>query len=148
MAFNQSIPAPVAAGVQPVAADHDLAIAGGGGVELAHPNTLTKHNGQDQDCLYDKEGIFESKKVNIMIDIKLKYQASIFSEIKDIIPTPSVITTLIEQFKSHELIPQTFQEIELPGTVGRTRLRFASQNDEWNIQFGRRRINIESCRLT
>ena len=78
-----------------------------------------------------------------MIDFKLKYEAVIFSDVKDITPTPEVIATLIEQFKGFELIPQTFQEIELPGTAPLNRLRFTSQDEAWSILFGRRRITVD-----
>lgn len=77
-----------------------------------------------------------------MIDINLKYQASIFVNATDIKPEPDTIKLLIDVFKDKSLIPGTFQELRPPNPV-QTRLQFSSQNNEWAVMFASHRIDIE-----
>lgn len=46
-----------------------------------------------------------------MIDLKLKYQASIFADTKHIKPTSDNISILLETFRDREFIPNIIQEI-------------------------------------
>ena len=78
-----------------------------------------------------------------MIDIKLKYEASIFVNAEDIIPSPDIISPLMETFRDKALIPGTFQQIG-PSTPAPTmRLRLSTSNNEWMISFPTHRIDID-----
>lgn len=76
-----------------------------------------------------------------MIDFKLKYQAAIFIDAKEIVPNPKTITTLINKFEDYQLIPNTIQELSNEGP--HARLSFRSQDGEWEIRFGRNKVDIE-----
>ena len=82
-----------------------------------------------------------------MVDVKMKYQATIFGDIENIEPTPDTIKTVIDLFIDKELIPTT--AYELAASVGaamvvpRARLALADSNGEWTITFLSNRINIE-----
>jgi hypothetical protein len=78
-----------------------------------------------------------------MIDIKMKYQATIFVDASNIIPTPDNTKTLIDLFSDKELIPNTFREISSSSPVPLVRLSLASSTNEWVINFASRRIDIE-----
>lgn len=77
-----------------------------------------------------------------MIDIKTKYQGSIFVNAKDLSPTPKNITTLVNAFGDKEFIPNTFHEISKDNPQPRACIRLSSTNNEWNIYFGMSRIDI------
>jgi len=77
-----------------------------------------------------------------MIDVKLKYQASIFIDGSDIIPTSDKITEILPLFRDKELIPGTFSEISANNPKPQTRLRLATTNNEWEINLASQRIDI------
>ena len=77
-----------------------------------------------------------------MIDIKLKYQASAFANVKHITPSSENISVLLEIFRDKELIPGVIQEIGHEVGIG-PRIMLKSIKPEWGITFGSRRINIE-----
>ena len=77
-----------------------------------------------------------------MIDIKLRYQASIFVNAEDIEPSPEVTTDLINIFSDRKLIPNTFQELSRSSPNMLTRLRLSDTKNEWNIVFLTNRIDI------
>lgn len=77
-----------------------------------------------------------------MIDIKLKYQANIFVNAEDILPTPDVITSFLQVFRDKNLIPNTFQELGLASPQPQTRLRLSTPSDEWTIAFATKLIDI------
>lgn len=76
-----------------------------------------------------------------MIDIRLKYQASVFGDMSEIKPTPENTKILIDLFSDKELMPSSFHEASASGL--RPRLAFESTNGEWNIRLATRRIDIE-----
>lgn len=78
-----------------------------------------------------------------MIDIRLKYQASIFADVDDITPSPDIISSLIDVFRDKNLVPNTFQEIGFASPIPKVRLRLSAINNEWNVAFGTRRIDID-----
>lgn len=79
-----------------------------------------------------------------MIDILLKYQATIFGNFNDIEPTTENISKLINMFNDKKLLPGTFKEISLQAMNNPVlRLRFSSPNNEWRINFATDRIDIE-----
>ncbi|MGD1010565.1 MAG: hypothetical protein ABR951_10485 [Candidatus Aminicenantales bacterium] len=78
-----------------------------------------------------------------MIDVKFKYQASIFLDAKDITPNTETVLTLVGQLKEHGFISGTFQEIMPPILHPQPRLRLMSQNEEWNIGIASQKIDIE-----
>lgn len=77
-----------------------------------------------------------------MIDVKLKYQASIFIDGSDIIPTSDKINEMLSLFRDKNLIPGTFQEISVYNPKPQLRLRLASTNNEWEINLASQRIDI------
>ena len=78
-----------------------------------------------------------------MIDIKLKYQATIFVNAEDIIPSPDIISPLIEIFRDKALIPNTFQQIGPLNAAPTVRLRLSTSDNEWVISFATHRIDID-----
>lgn len=78
-----------------------------------------------------------------MIDIRLKYQASIFVDAKDIDPSPDVTKALIDIFSDKKLIPNTFQQVGGSSPAILTRLRLSDTKNEWNIVFPTNRIDID-----
>ncbi len=75
-----------------------------------------------------------------MIDIKIKYQAVLFGNFTDIIPSPDIVSRLIQLFKDKALLPGTFQEVGAAGL--QTRISLASTNNEWSILFGLGRVDV------
>lgn len=82
-----------------------------------------------------------------MIDMKMKYQATIFGNFNDIEPTPDNTKMLIDLFMDKALIPGVINEFrattQTPIPTRRARIRCASANGEWAIDFLSNRINIE-----
>ena len=82
-----------------------------------------------------------------MIDMKMNYQATIFGNFGDIEPTPDNTKTLIDLFSDRELIPSVFYEFRATAQAAmptrRARIRCASANGEWAINFRSNRIQIE-----
>lgn len=77
-----------------------------------------------------------------MIDIKMKYQGSIFVNARDLSPSPDKITMLVDAFRDKEFIPNTFHEMSRSSPQPRVCLRLSSTTKEWDIQFGMQRIDI------
>ena len=82
-----------------------------------------------------------------MVDVRMKYQATIFGDIRSIEPTPDNIKTVIDLFRDRELIPTTVYElgasVGTTMTATRARLALADSNREWTITFLSNRIDIE-----
>lgn len=78
-----------------------------------------------------------------MFDILERYQASFFVKATDIIPSPEVISILLNMFSDKGFLPTTFQEIGLQSPSPQVRLRLNSKNNEWGINFASHRIDIE-----
>lgn len=76
-----------------------------------------------------------------MFDILGKYQGSVFVNLEEIVPSPDIISNLVGLFREENLLPSTFQEISKSGI--QTRIRLSSLNNEWAVNFGTDRINIE-----
>lgn len=72
----------------------------------------------------------------------MKYQGSVFVNAKDISPTPKNITKLVNVFEDKAFIPNTFHEISKEDPQPQACLRLSSSNNEWNIHFGMKRIDI------
>jgi hypothetical protein len=79
-----------------------------------------------------------------MIDVKLKYQASIFVNAADISVNPDTIKDLIDLFRDKDLIPRTLHEINVPGSgpFPSARPSMSSSNGEWIINFRTVRIDV------
>lgn len=78
-----------------------------------------------------------------MFDILERYQAIFFVKATDIIPSPEVISTLLNMFSDKGFLPTTFQEIGQQSPSPQVRLRLNSKNNEWGINFASHRIVIE-----
>lgn len=78
-----------------------------------------------------------------MIDIAVKYQASVFGNLSEIVPSPEIISKMLALFRDRNLLPGTFQEISDFTSGPQVRLRLSSPNNEWNIGFATYRIDIE-----
>ena len=76
-----------------------------------------------------------------MFDILVKYQAIVFVNLQEIVPSPDVISNLLSLFRDENFVPNTFQEISKSGA--QARVRFSSLNNEWAINFGTDRIIID-----
>lgn len=75
-----------------------------------------------------------------MIDVRLKYGASIFVNAQDITPVPETISVLMALFQDKGLVPTVFYEIS--GGPPQARVRLATPNNEWAISFARTRIDV------
>src|ERR1035438_8256086 len=82
-----------------------------------------------------------------MIDIKLKYQASLFLDAVDIQAVPENITFFMNTFLEKQLIPTTFQEFDFPNIIPLNRIRLSSPNNEWVFQISSKRIDIEKISI-
>jgi len=82
-----------------------------------------------------------------MIDIRLKHQASIFVNANDILPSPDIISSLIDVFRDKNFIPNTFQEIGFTSPLPKARLRLSTTNNEWNIAFATHRIDVDKNQI-
>ena len=75
-----------------------------------------------------------------MIDIKLNYQASIFTNASEIIPNAYYIQMFVMEFADLGFIPSTFQELSNLGS--QTRLSLKTSTNEWGVEFGTNRIDF------
>ncbi len=80
-----------------------------------------------------------------MIDIKIKYQASIF--LTSIETTPANISSLMQAFLDRGLMPTTYQEITSSSPISQLRFNLNSLNNEWIIAFREGRIDIEKNQI-
>ncbi len=82
-----------------------------------------------------------------MIDMKMKYQATIFGNFNDIEPTPDNTKTLIDLFQDRALLPSVIHEFkattQTPMPTRRARIRCANASGEWAIEFLSNIIKIE-----
>lgn len=78
-----------------------------------------------------------------MFDIFDKYQASLFLNASEIVPSPDVISPLLNIFRDKGFVPTTFQEIGPQSPTPHVRLRLNSPNNEWGINFASHRLDIE-----
>ena len=81
-----------------------------------------------------------------MIGMPRKYQASLFCDMENLRPSVETIPPLLQAFLDRNLLPSTYYELALvpqgpPKNV--PRLRFASSDNEWTVEFETVRINIE-----
>lgn len=77
-----------------------------------------------------------------MVDIRLKYQVSIFCDMSDVKPTPDNIKALIDIFGEKGLVPASFYHIDSP-SAPQLRLGFSSPNGEWTVRLPAHRVDIE-----
>lgn len=86
---------------------------------------------------------FIKMKNHDMIDINLSFQLSMFGSYQDIAPSSNTLQYLIEKFNDKELIPTTFQEIDIANPrTPINRLSMRSTNEVWSIVFNANRIDI------
>ena len=78
-----------------------------------------------------------------MFDILGRYQASLFLKASGIVPSPDVISPLLNIFRDKGFLPTTFQEIGPQSPALQVRLRLNSPNNEWGINFASHSIDIE-----
>jgi len=82
-----------------------------------------------------------------MIEAPLKYQACFFADTSNLRPSVETIPALLTAFADRNLLPSTYHEIGLqpqsPTPKPLPRLRLASSDNEWAIEFESIRINIE-----
>ena len=81
-----------------------------------------------------------------MIDIKIKYEAMVFINATDIVPTPDIVSSLITLFRDKELIPyMSHQEIRVVegGVPQQVRIKLSDPTNEWSISFTESRIDID-----
>ena len=77
-----------------------------------------------------------------VIDFRLNYLAVVFIPASDIQPKPDMIVTVVKAFQDKEFIPGTFHEMPSPAGPPQTRLRMSSSNNEWQLNFGSKRVQI------
>lgn len=77
-----------------------------------------------------------------MVDIKVRYQAVAF--VPGIETSQSNISQLMGLFADKGFLPTTYQEVEITPIPTPPQMRFAlqSQNNEWHIRFGIKRIDV------
>lgn len=78
-----------------------------------------------------------------MIDIKLKYQATIFLNASDLNAIPKNINELMIEFTDKGFIPNIFQEISSNNPTPQNRFKLQSPNNEWTVMLGSTRIDID-----
>ena len=77
-----------------------------------------------------------------MIDIRVKYQTSVFVDAIDIAPRPDIIMGLIDEFRDREFLPSTFYEIK-GSPVPKPRIQLSTGTGEWVIRIASERIDVE-----
>ena len=65
-----------------------------------------------------------------MFDMIGRYQTSLFVNASEIIPSPEIISTLLDMFRDKGLLPTTFQEIGPQSVASIVRLQLNSPNNE------------------
>ncbi len=75
-----------------------------------------------------------------MIRAAISYQASYFADLDSLAPNADVIPPLLEAFRDEGFLPTTFRQFDAQGV--HTRLRLASQDNEWLVDLERHRINV------
>jgi len=71
----------------------------------------------------------------------VRYSATIFCGNSDLAPAPEIAGKLIGAYAKYEFIPATFHEATPSGPVAR--LRMAKLNNEWGLNVGLGRIDVE-----
>jgi len=82
-----------------------------------------------------------------MTTAPLGYQACFFADINDIKPSADTIPPLLDLFRKEEFLPSTYPELGV-APLPQLRLRLASQQGGWVIDFDSRRISVERNRVT
>lgn len=77
-----------------------------------------------------------------MIDINIRYQATIFVNAEDILPVPNTVKSLIDIFSDKSFIPSNFQELA-PNKKPEIRPMLTTSNNEWMVKFATSRIDID-----
>ena len=76
--------------------------------------------------------------------MKRKYQASIFGDFSEIVPSPDVVKILLNLYQDKNLLPSTFQEISPYAKGPETRLKLSTPTtNEWIINFATHRVDVE-----
>jgi len=78
-----------------------------------------------------------------MIDITVKYSASIFLDASNIKTDSDTIAKLLADLKEFNLIPSYFNEISGGSLKPQLRPQFSSPNGEWRISLGFQRLDFE-----
>ena len=77
-----------------------------------------------------------------MIAVPRKYMASYFGNFSDVQPSAETIPIFLKMFADIGLLPTTFTEIGLPASGPKIRLRLASPDNLWIIDFATLRVSI------
>jgi hypothetical protein len=75
-----------------------------------------------------------------MYDIKLRYLASVFLDVKDVVPTTTVAQRLAEAVHRLDLVPYTFAQLTPTGMMPRIGLR--TQENDWFLMVQTERIDF------
>lgn len=80
-----------------------------------------------------------------MIDIRLRYQASIFTKTTDIVPSPETIKGLIDLFHDKEFIPYLAQQEFrfIGGVPQKIRIKLVNPSSEWSVSFSDDRVDVD-----
>jgi hypothetical protein len=78
---------------------------------------------------------------------ELVYNVSVFGDFSSIIPTPESVIKMTQSLSKYNMIPTTFQEIQitpLPGVISspQDRLQMLSKDNQLTVIFGANRIDI------
>ncbi len=79
-----------------------------------------------------------------MIDIRQKYQASLFVDAKDITPSTENVMALLETFRDKGFLPSVIQDFTPgnPPTLA-PKLQLVTQDNEWSLSFAGNKIDVE-----
>lgn len=82
-----------------------------------------------------------------MLDAPIKYMIAFFADFSDVKPNAATIPPLLRAFDDKGFLPTTFNAINIGPSVGppatEVRLRLATPNNEWVIDFEVARLTIE-----
>ncbi len=81
-----------------------------------------------------------------MLDIQGRFQVSFFANFAPLTPKPETVSKLTKVFESWELLPTTYTELGPQGP--QPRIRLASIDNEWVIDFDCLRISIDKNATT
>ena len=78
-----------------------------------------------------------------MIDIHMRYIASVFGNFTEVEPKPKYISDILKIYEDKDLIPGTFRELSSKDSNPRLRLRLSSPQGDRHIRFTPTRISVE-----
>ena len=78
-----------------------------------------------------------------MIEVRTKYQSSVFGRFAAIEASSETVKTLLELFQDLNLLPGTFHEFSPGESRPRLRLQLVSPDERWYVRFATHRIDVE-----